>query len=93
MNSYAEDTDPQFRSFYLKMIETLTPEERFMKMNRLCLFGKLAMLEGLRERHPNCSENELKIMLAKNMHGDKFAEHIYRKLNEKENQDLVNNDS
>jgi hypothetical protein len=88
MNNYAEDTDPEFQSFYLKMIETLTPEERFMKMNQLCLFGKLAMLEGLRERHPNGTENELKIMLAKNLHGDKFAEHISKKLNEKANHDL-----
>lgn len=46
------DTDPSVEQLRLSLIKTLTPEENFLRMCRLYTFGKLAALEGLKEKHP-----------------------------------------
>lgn len=79
-NSTLQDTTPAVNRLRLKLIANLSPEQRAEKMNRLCAFGKLAMLEGLRESNPDLSSVELHILLAKNMWGEEFANHIRSKL-------------
>lgn len=79
MMQHSLDTDPKVEAQRLELLGTLTPEERFMRMNRLCAFGTLAMLEGIREKFPQLSESELHILLARRLWGDNFADHIARK--------------
>lgn len=70
------DTTPEIELLQYKLLAGLSMGERFQRMNRLCSFGKLIMLEGLREKNPQLSENELIILLAKNLWGQKFATYI-----------------
>ena len=74
------DTDLEFENLRMKLIASLEPQERFERMNRLCAFGKLAMIEGLREKHPGHSERALLVLLARNLWGERFAAHIEAKL-------------
>lgn len=73
------DTDSSTNDLYISLIASLSPEERAERMNRLCALGKLLSLEGLRESNPNLSEFELKLLLAKNLWGDPFANHLREK--------------
>ena len=75
------DTLDSIEELKLKLIGSLSPQERFERMNRLCAFGKLAMLEGLKEKHPDLNEKSLLILLARNLWGNEFANHIAAKLN------------
>lgn len=74
------DTSEKMENLRLELIASLSPEERFARMNRLCAFGKLAMLEGLRNQYPNFSENELRIIMARNLWGDDFANFVEMRL-------------
>lgn len=74
------DTDNKAYNLYLEKIASLTPEERFIRMNNLCAFGKLASLEGLKEKNPNLSKIDLVCLFAKNLHGENFSIYIRNKL-------------
>lgn len=78
------DTSSDMEELRLKLIASLSPEERFARMNRLSAFGKQAMLEGLREKNQELSEEELRLLLAKNLWGEGFANHLRKKM-QKEN--------
>ena len=77
--THSLDTDPHVDALRLKLLASLEPQERFERMNRLCAFGRLAMLEGLREKHPELDEQALLILLARNLWGERFAAHIRTK--------------
>ena len=70
------DTDPKIERLRLALLAKLSPEERFIRMNRLCAFGRMAMLEGLREKNPDMTEHQLLVLLARNLWGDNFAAHV-----------------
>ena len=74
------DTSEDFEELRFKLLSTLSPEERFERMDRLCSFGKLAMLEGLRKRFPTLSEVELRVRLAETLWGKEFGAQIAKKL-------------
>jgi hypothetical protein len=74
------DSDRESELLQLKLIAGLSPEERFLRMCRLCAFGKQAMLEGLREKHPDMSEDQLRVVLARNLWGEDFAEQVAERI-------------
>jgi hypothetical protein len=81
MTYLLNDTCDKVESYRIRQLSKLSPEERFSRMNRLCAFGKMAMIEGLREKNPSLSEDELRILLAKNLYGNKFADYLKQKIN------------
>jgi hypothetical protein len=76
MHTPYSDTPDEVDQHRLKLIAGLSPEERFSRMNRLCAFGTMAMLEGLREKNPRHTEKELRLLLAYHLHGSSFAQYI-----------------
>lgn len=45
---------------YLRVLRSLTPEQRLTKAFELGTLGKELLRAGLRERHPGCSEQMLR---------------------------------
>ncbi len=55
--------DPKPRpnhQLYIEILRKMTPEQRLLKAFELSEFGKQLFLHGLRRRHPDLSEEEIK---------------------------------
>jgi hypothetical protein len=73
------DTSEEINKRYIEFLQSISCEERFERMDRLCAFGKLSSLEGLKEKNPQLNSEQLIILFAKNLHGETFSKHIETK--------------
>lgn len=53
------------RKIYIRVLRQMTPEQRLLKAFELSEFTKQLFIHGLRKRHPNLSEEELKKIILK----------------------------
>lgn len=58
------DTSPVAQTKIYHYLRRLSPEERFIRMNAFCAFGRFMMIEGIKEQHPGCGSIELRRHLA-----------------------------
>jgi len=72
-DSSLEDTDLKTREHLYSLLRTLSPQERVERMARLNSFGRKMMLASIKEANPNCTDEELRIHLARRLHGDEFV--------------------
>ncbi|MBN1593816.1 MAG: hypothetical protein JW941_11295 [Candidatus Coatesbacteria bacterium] len=52
---------------YIEILRSMTPEERLMKCFELTEFARGLFLDGLRNRHPDKSEAEIKEIYLKRL--------------------------
>lgn len=57
----------------IEYARSMTCQERFEKLCRLSSFGFKAMMADIRSKYPKCTENELRFLFAKRLHGEDIA--------------------
>jgi hypothetical protein len=70
------DTDPDTESVLITLLRTKQASEKLHMVDQLNASLQTLTLSGLRERHPQSNEHELKFKLAQLLHGTKLAQKI-----------------
>jgi len=77
MTALFSDTHPEIEALQIQLLRE-TPGWRKMEMlAELNAAARLMALAGLRQRHPNASENELRRRLAGLLYGEDLACKVY----------------
>lgn len=79
-----DDTSPQAAARYLELLRATPPERRLQIAAGLSVATKRLAIAGIRERHPEADEAELRRQLARLLYGEEAAERIARLLAERE---------
>ena len=60
MKTLSPDTSPEMEKKWLALLRTLTPEQRLMQVIRLNNRARAFQIAGIRFRHPDADEQEIK---------------------------------
>lgn len=71
------DTSPAADARYHALLRQMTPERRLEAAVRLSSGVRAMVLAGLRKRHPQASEQELRIRLTVRLYGRACAERLF----------------
>ena len=71
------DTDPQAREVQLELIRKLPPWRKFQLVVELNEMTRLFMLAGIRSRHPEADETEVRRRLSDLLLGPELAAKVY----------------
>lgn len=66
------DTSPEAAEVLRERIRRMTPEQRILEGNRLCMFTRQMMRAGIRMRHPDYDEDQVEMALARLLWGDEL---------------------
>lgn len=77
MSPLFEDTDPRVEEQLVQMLRQTPPWRKMQMVAELNATVKLMLLTGLRQRHPNASESELRRRLAGLLLGEELARKVY----------------
>lgn len=72
-----QDTSPQQSARYHQLLRAMTPQRRLEAALRLSAGVRTLALCGLRQRHPQASEDELRIRLTVRLYGRACAERLF----------------
>ena len=64
------DTSPEAAAILRDRIRNMTVAERFAEGERLCRFSRQMMRAGIRMRHPDYTDDQVEIALARLLWGD-----------------------
>lgn len=76
------DTSPEAEELYFKLLRKKSSAEKMQMVDQLNKMVRGLAITGLRERHPEDSEQELKVRLAELLYGRDAAEQISTRLRE-----------
>ena len=71
------DTSPEAWEVQLRLLREMTAEERLLRACRLSRLAKEFALAGIRLRHPNATEDEVRLRLAALMLGAELCRKVY----------------
>jgi hypothetical protein len=74
------DTAPTALARYHELLRARTPLERLAQASRLTRSVRELALAGLRRRHPEAAEDELRVRLAVRLYGRELAGRLFREL-------------
>ena len=85
MSSYKDyplsrDTPPEVEKVLFELLSKKTPAEKFRMISDATAAGRTLVMSGLRARHPNDTEKQLKVRLVELLYGKEAAEQIDRRL-------------
>jgi hypothetical protein len=72
-----DDTSPEQQEEYFERLRRLTPEERLNIVSRLNRGVRRMAMMGLKLRHPEASEEELRLRLVVRIYGRKLAQRLF----------------
>lgn len=64
------DTSAEAQAILVERLRRMSPSERFAEGERLCRFSRQVMRAGIRMRHPDYSEDQVEMALARLLWGD-----------------------
>ena len=71
------DTSPEAWSVWLDLVRRMTPEEKLRRTFALSAMVRRGMAEGVRQRYPQASEEEVFLRTSKLILGDELFERAY----------------
>lgn len=71
------DTSSESEKIQIEILRKMRPEQRLNLALQLCEIEKKLLIEGIRSRHPNYSENEINLALIRILLGDELFEKVY----------------
>lgn len=71
------DTPPRSRDRYHELLAAQKPYERLAQSVRLTRMVRELAVEGMRARHPEAGEEELRVRLAVRLYGRAIAERLF----------------
>ncbi|MGB9773769.1 MAG: hypothetical protein ACP5JH_09730 [Bacteroidota bacterium] len=75
MNSL--DTSREMEKLQIEILRKMNPERRLNLAMQLLETGRKLLMEGIRSRHPEYKEEEIRLALIRTLLGDKQFEIIY----------------
>jgi hypothetical protein len=72
-----QDTSPAQQELYFERLRQLTPLERLQIVSRLNRGVRRMAMAGIRLRHPNASDDEVRIRLVVRLYGRAAAERLF----------------
>jgi hypothetical protein len=72
-----DDTSEEARAVQLECYRRMTPAEKYALVLRLGRLARDVALAGLRQRHPNADEQQLRLRLFALEHGAELARQAY----------------
>lgn len=76
-NKLFSDTSPEAEAVLIALLREAPPWRKFKMVGELNATVKLFVLAGIRERHPNATEEEVKRHLADILLGEELAAKVY----------------
>lgn len=76
-NCTLSDTDPQTREILFARLRELSIEERFSRLADACQFVRQVVVAGIKERHPNSSNDDIRKRYAAITLGPELAAKYY----------------
>ncbi len=76
------DTSAAADARYHELLRRMPPEKRLEAAMRLSLAVRELALAGIRSRHPDASEHELRVRLAARLYGVACARRLFREVPE-----------
>ncbi len=73
----SRDTDPRAARTYRRLLDRATPGERLAQAVRLSASARSLAEAGLRRRHPEAGDDELRWRLASLCYGRTFADRVF----------------
>jgi hypothetical protein len=77
MSKYYSDTQPEMEALQVRLLREAPAWRKLELLAQLNASVQLLALSGLRQRHPDASENELKRRLAGLLLGEELACKVY----------------
>lgn len=77
MSAMEQDTSPQAAERYRELLRGMSTEQRAAAWASLCEGVREMALAGLRSRHPQASEEELRVRLAVRTYGREIAQRLF----------------
>lgn len=72
-----DDTDPRVRKVLVSLLREAPPWRKIQLLSSACRTGRQLALAGLRQRHENANESELRRRLADHLLGPELAARVY----------------
>lgn len=82
MSAYYSDTHPEMEALLARLLREAPPWRKMQMLVQLNAAARAVALAGLRRRHPNASEAELRRPLADLLLGEELAAKAYGELRE-----------
>lgn len=77
MTSLYSDTHPKMEALQIKLLREVSAWRKLEMLAQLNAAARILALSGLRQRHPEANENELRRRLASLLLGDEIAQKVY----------------
>lgn len=74
------DTPPEVEKQLFELLSKKTPAEKFAMIIDATVAGRTLAMSGLRARHPNDTEEQLKVKFAELLYGKDAAEQIAQRI-------------
>lgn len=75
------DTSPDARRVVCELYRRMTPARKFELISQAYEFGRSLAMAGIRLRHPNATDTEIRNIWARQHLGDELYEKVYRRRN------------
>ncbi|MEX1247764.1 MAG: hypothetical protein WEA61_04735 [Anaerolineales bacterium] len=77
MRPYYADTHPDMEALQIRLLRRATPERKMRMLAAMNAAARKLAMAGLRRRHPQASESELRRRLAGLLLGEELATKVY----------------
>jgi len=81
MSALYSDTHPKVEALQIELWRQASPTRKMHMLAQLNASARILALAGLRSRHPNASESELRRRLADILLGEELARKVYGEMN------------
>jgi len=71
------DTSPEIERMQIEKLRRMTPEKRLKLALQLIETEKKLLMEGIKKRHPEYKEKEIKLALIRILLGEELFEKVY----------------
>ena len=79
MSIYSEDTNCKTKSYVIRRLSEMAPEQRLSRMIDLCQLGRDLMRESIERENPSFSKLQKRYEFARRLHGAEFVERFLKK--------------
>ncbi len=77
MSTLSSDTHPKMEALQIRLLRQASPTRKMHMLAQLNESARLLAMSGLRSRHPQASQAELRYKLACLLLGDELARRVY----------------
>ena len=86
MEILSRDTNPEIEKIWITMLKTLTPSQRFLKVQSLTKTVINMSRRAIKKANPNSSEEEIDLLFVKYHYGEDLAEKLKKYLKKIKNE-------